>query len=431
MSYYEDDLALTKKYIKQGKNMKRTGILFIMLQVILGSIMLFLTDSLIGLLAGFALFTVGKWFIERNMEREYLVIEYIGKTVTKEYTTHGSAMGGIMRMAGMVVALIIVEAFIIDYIFPEDSFVVNYIYGIGLLWVVLHSIIRDISKIQIGEQILIATRNPDQRDILFKVQTAIEDGEQKKEKNSGRLAGVMIILVVLLLLVQSVVCWIQGASIAKELDMYDEYQTYYTKYDGQYKYESIPKLSEEWFELVTQQKGTVKYSRFKTKCAVEGTGVVVQNGISHEITMKLAYFYNETYGWRLGKAIYLGASVVNGGESGNGDGAAFESITGTWYGIGRDKTANTSDNNELTIVLEKLTDTEVSGSITCERYGETLYTKTFSGTVEVSGEFFYISATYDQEDIFYPTISFTYDSIQDIICYVDISPDTKLDRVNE
>ena len=92
---------------------------------------------------------------------------------------------------------------------------------------------------------------------------------------------------------------------------------------------------------------------------------------------------------------------------------------------------NNSSNNELTITLETLTATEVAGSISCARNGETYYTKTFRGTVEESGEYLYITAAYDQKDIFYPEIRFTYDTIQDIICYVDISPDTKFARVAE
>ena len=56
---------------------------------------------------------------------------------------------------------------------------------------------------------------------------------------------------------------------------------------------------------------------------------------------------------------------------------------------------------------------------------------TIRGTVEGSGEYLYITAAYDQKDIFYPEIRFTYDTIQDVICYVDISPDTKFTRVEE
>jgi hypothetical protein len=425
MSYYEEDLALTKKYVKQGKSMKRTGTLFIAIQVILGIIMFFWTKSFIGLLAGFALFTVGKWFIERNMEREYLVTKYIGKTVIDEYTTHGGIMGGIVRMAGMLVLLVVINAFVLDYVFPEDNFSIEYIYKLGLLWVILHSIIRDVSKIKTGEQILKETERPNQRDIFQRVQAISKDAEQNKEKKSTRLAVVIVCLTVVLLLVQSVVSWIQSPAIAKELDMYNEYQTYYEEHNGMSNHYAIPVLDANWFEDVAQQEDAVKYSRFKTKCDVEGAGIVSRNGVVQEITMKLAYTYNETYGWRLVKATNLDTSIVDGNN------AVSTNISGSWYGVGKDKTVNVSNENELTIVLTSLTTSEVSGSITCVKGGNQLYTKTFSGTVEVSGEYFYISATYDQEDKFYPTISFTYDSIQDIICYVDISPDTKFARVAE
>ena len=110
---------------------------------------------------------------------------------------------------------------------------------------------------------------------------------------------------------------------------------------------------------------------------------------------------------------------------------ADTNISGSWHGVGRDKTLNNSNDNELTVTLETLTATEVAGSITCVRSGETCYTKTFSGTVEQSGEYLYSTATYDQTDIFYPQIRFTYDSVQDMIYNIDISPVTKLARVTE
>lgn len=427
MSYHEEDKALTKKYIKQAKAMKATGILFIVIQVVLALAVFAWTNSFVGLLVGFALFTVGKWFIEENLAREYLVTKYVGKTIIDEYTTHGGVMGGIIRMAGMVLALVLIKVLLNEFIFPVDSFIVDYMYGIGLLWVVLHSILRDISKIKTGEQILKATQNPDQRDILFRVQDIQNAEEKNNEKNNTRLTVAMIGIVVLLLLAQTVISWVQGATISKELDMYNEYQKFYVEHDGQYRHETIPELSEEWFEQVSQQDETVKFTRFKTKCSVEGTAVDVQNGISYEITMEILYIYSDLNGWQLSEAYCVNSSFAEGDDST----PVFENITGTWHGVGRDKTVNTSDNNELTIVLDKMTTTEVSGSITCERYGEILYTKTFSGTVELYDEYLDIVATYDQEDIFYPTIRFAYDLMQDIIYNIDISPDTKLARVNE
>lgn len=421
MSYHEEDLALAKKYIKQGKSMKVTGLLFIVIQIVLGIAMFIWTKSFIGLLVGFALFTVVKWFVERNLAREYIVTKYVGKTVVDQYTTHGGIMGGILRMAGTLIIIVLVNALVVDYVFPVDNFVVAYIYKIGLLWVILHSVIRDVSKIKTGEQIMKEAAEPDQRDVLYRVENVFNDAKDKREKNSIRLGAAMVGVVILLLLVQTIVCWIQGPAIAKKLDMHQAYETYYEKYDGMSDHYAIPKLPEEWFAQVTEQSDAVNYGRFKTKCAVEGTGVITLNGVSQEITMELAYNYSETYGWRLNKANHIHTNIAV-----TGDG----NITGTWYGVGRDKTMNTSDNNELTIVLNKLTTTEVSGSITCERNGETLYTKTFSGTVEESGEYLYITATYDQEDKFYPEIYFTYDVTQDMIYNIDISRDTKLSRVN-
>ena len=70
----EEDFALTRKYVKQGKSMKTMGVLFIVIQFVLALVIFNWTSSWIGFLAGFALFTVGKWFVERNMEKEYLVV---------------------------------------------------------------------------------------------------------------------------------------------------------------------------------------------------------------------------------------------------------------------------------------------------------------------------------------------------------------------
>ena len=122
MPYHGADRALNKSLKKQGRAMKRTGILIIFAQVALSIGMFVLLQSTLGLLVGFALFTAAKWFIERNMAREYLVTEYLGKTIMNEYTTHGTALGGLLRLAGVFVLFVVLEAFVADYIFPDTSF---------------------------------------------------------------------------------------------------------------------------------------------------------------------------------------------------------------------------------------------------------------------------------------------------------------------
>ena len=425
MSYHGEDRALNKSLKKQGRAMKRTGVLFIFAQVALSIGMFVLLQSTLGLLVGFALFTAAKWFIERIMAREYLVTEYLGKTIMNEYTTHGTALGGLLRLAGVFVLFVVLEAFVADYIFPDTSFFSQAAYRIGLLWVVGISILRDVTKIKAGNAIIAAAETQDAVSAFQEVEEIKAASENQEEDTRGKFSVACVALVVLLLVVQVVVCWIQGPGIAKKLDMHQAYETYYEKYDGTYKYGPIPLLTESWFEQVLQNKDAVKYSRFKTKCRVEGSGTMEQNGVPMEVDMELHYTYTETYGWRLAKAICHSAGV----DFDSGDAAT--NISGTWYGVGRDKTMNNSSNNELTITLETLTATEVAGSISCARNGETYYTKTFRGTVEGSGEYLYITAAYDQKDIFYPEIRFTYDTIQDIICYVDISPDTKFARVAE
>ena len=161
MSYHEEDRALNKSLKKQGRAMKRTGILFIVAQVALSISMFVLLKSTLGLLVGFALFTVAKWFIERNMEREYLVTEYLGKTIVNEYTTHGTALGGLLRMAGVFVLFVVLEALVADYIFPDTSFFFQVAYRIGLLWVVGISILRDVTKIKAGNAIIAAAELQD------------------------------------------------------------------------------------------------------------------------------------------------------------------------------------------------------------------------------------------------------------------------------
>ncbi len=424
MSSSGNDRTLSQTLRKQGRTMQITGFLFILIQLALSVAMFVILKSNLGLLIGFALFTLSMWFIKDSLDRVYLVTEYRGREIVREYTTHGTVLGGLLRLAGVFLLFMVLEAFVADYIFPDTGFFMQIAYRVGLFWVVGIALLRDVNRIKTGSDILRAAREPNEVLAWQMAEEAKAASEDREDNQRTGFSVGCILLVILLLVIQIVMFAVQGSGIAEQLDMHAAYTAFYERHDGMYDYEQLPLLSEEWFEEALADGAEVKYSRFHTKCRMEGSAILMQDGVPIKISMELHFIYSEDYGWRMAKAYCLESGV-------DFDSTGDRNISGSWYGVGRDKTMNASDNNELTITLETLTATEAVGSITCQRNGDTYYTKTFRGTVEDHGDYLYIVAAYDQKDMFYPEIRFCYDVVKDQIYNIDISPDTKLSKVTE
>lgn len=424
--------SIAKSYMKQGRVMKLAGLLSIAMEVTLAVLFYHWFHSVLAMLVGLGVFTVASWFVFVNISKEYQVTRYEvtettwGKQSRKigEFTRNGSVIGGLFRMVLFYLAVVLfTEGVIKTIIFPEDVLVNWVIYITLILGLVAYSIMRDVTKIKLGHEITKAARGGD-RYFLSQDIEAIRDGiEDKEAERTASIIVSMGTIIVVALLVQTIICLVQAPGIKKQLDPYRSYDSHCERNDGSTLYGDIVDLPEEWFEQALQDKDALKFSRFKTKCKLVGTGPKAQNGFVYDITMEIRYVYRDGYGWRVASAEKLGSELVSA--------EIPEVITGSWTGIGRDRMANARDDNEVTITLEKLTETEAIGTITCVLNGEVLYTKGFTGTVTCQNYVYEVEAVMDSLNGFWERFYFVYSAYGDTITFLETSPDMQLIHVKQ
>jgi len=322
----------------------------------------------------------------------------------------GHFLGGLLKIAVIFFIVFGIGDHVVKTYFPENTLGFTIAFYIVAAWIAIEPLIFDICDISLANKIIRAIYSPeDDLDIA----AFYSEEEERSEALRGALRIFAVVAVIIAVVAQIVVLNVGARMREKELDMFWAYEEYYEKDPVE------PKRSEEWFEEAYGEEGYVSFKKFGTMCEAYLTSEIEVNGQLTNSSISVFFSYNDGE-WEATEVSVTCNEVLS------------VNTSGTWFGKGRDyHMLNGSEENEITIKLEVLNDTEARGSISCVFRGELGYERGFTAVTSKENGLIIVNAELDSKiSSLYHEISFAYDPINETIVNLSNAAGMVLEKIN-